>query len=368
MREAIQDEMERELEAAEEAFPVVEDAKAMHFMEEFKPAQVTAAKLAELKAKYSGLQIVSVEDRKTYDLVHAGRMEVRGLRTAVDKTRKKLNEDHLEYMRAVNAEAKRITGLLLEIEEPLEAEEARIDAEREAIKQAKQREKEAELQRRIDALTAVGHPVTVGDLVTMPATTFAMVLQTATEAFQVREKERLAAEAALAEKRAEEERLAREQAEAKAAAEKAERERLAAERAKLDAEQAEFRRQQEEFQAQRRAQEQADRDKRIAEEAAARAKAEAERQAAEEAARKEREAKEAAEAATQAEARRQAAAAARPDADKLLGLAETLRGTAFPKLATAEGQKVITETALLVAKVVKYVEDKAAALSPKVMA
>jgi colicin import membrane protein len=329
---------------------------------------VTDAAIAELKAKFAPLDIAGVEDKKGYALVHDARMTVRGLRTDVERKRKALKEDSLEYGRKVDAEAGRIKKLLEPLEESLEAEEERIDAEKEAIRAAAQKEKDAELQRRVDALNAVHHPYNIGDLAAMPATAFALVLATATEAHELREKERLAAEAALAEKRAEEERLAREQAEAKAAAEKAERERLAAERAKLDAEQAEFRRQQEEFQAQRRAQEQADRDKRIAEEAAARAKAEAERQAAEEAARKEREAKEAAEAATQAEARRQAAAAARPDADKLLGLAETLRGTAFPKLATAEGQKVITETALLVAKVVKYVEDKAAALSPKVMA
>jgi colicin import membrane protein len=362
MREAIQDEMRRELEAAEESleFTPAEDVAPMP--EKVDPIatklatqyNVPDARIAELKAKYSGLTIMSVTDKKGYDLVHSARMEVKELRLAVEKKRVELKAYSLEYGRKVDAEAGRIKKLLEPLEESLEAEEERIDAEKEAIRAAAQ--------------NAVHHPYNIGDLAAMPATAFALVLATATEAHELREKERLAAEAALAEKRAEEERLAREQAEAKAAAEKAERERLAAERAKLDAEQAEFRRQQEEFQAQRRAQEQADRDKRIAEEAAARAKAEAERQAAEEAARKEREAKEAAEAATQAEARRQAAAAARPDADKLLGLAETLRGTAFPKLATAEGQKVITETALLVAKVVKYVEDKAAALSPKVMA
>jgi DNA repair exonuclease SbcCD ATPase subunit len=362
----VQEQMRQELEAVEENFPVVDDPKAMHFMEEFKPAQVTAAKLEELKTKYSGLKIVSVEDRKTYDLVHAGRMECRGYRTAVDKTRKKLNEDHLEYMRAVNAEAKRITGLLLEIEEPLEAEEERIDAERERIKAEKQREKDAELQRRIDALTAVGHPVTIGDLVTMPATTFAMVLQTATEAWEAKEKLRIEAEAALAAQREAERLEAERKAQAEAEAKKAEEARLAQERAaqaaeaaKLAAERDALRKEQEAFEAKKRAQEQAEREKQIREEAAAKAKAEAERLAQEAAAKKERE-------AAEAEARRKAAQAAKPDAEKLRALAETLRGTAYPKLSTPDAQKVIGEVEGMVGRLVKFIEDKANALSPRV--
>jgi hypothetical protein len=371
--DTVNETMRAELDAVEATFetPAVapEAIMAEHFLEVFKRgADVTLAKIAKFKTDYSGLTIAGVEDKKGYEMVRAARIHVKQHRTAVERFRKAENEEHQRQIKDNNAAAKYLERLLEEIEEPLEAEEKRYDAEVKALKEAAQREKDAKLQRRIDALNAVHHPYNIGDLVAMPDTAFALVLATATELWEAKEKERLAAEAALAEKREAERLEAERLAQEKAAAEKAERERLAAERARLDAEQAAFRKEQEEFQAQKRAQEQADRDKRIAEEAAARAKAEAERAAAAEKARLEREAQEAAEQTAQAEARRQAALAARPDADKLLALAETLRGTAFPKLATAEGQKVITETAVLVAKVVKYVEDKAATLSPRVTA
>jgi colicin import membrane protein len=372
MREAIQDEMQAELEAAEASFtPAVapEAVMAEHFLEVFKQgAEVTLAKIAKFKADYAGLTIAGVEDKRGYEMVRAARIHVKQHRTAVERVRKAENEEHQAQIKKNNAAAKHLEALLEEIEEPLEAEEKRYDAEVKALKEAAQREKDAKLQRRIDALTAVGHPVHVGELATMGDTTFAMVLQTATETWELKEKERLAAEAALAEKRAEEERKAKEEQEAKAAAEKAERERLAAEGARLEAERAAFRKEQEAFEAQRRAQEQADRDKRIAEEAAERAKAKAAQEAY--LTEQRRQAQEEADARAVAEAaqREQARKEARPDADKLLALAETLRGTAFPKLTTAEGQKVITETATLIAKVIKYVEDKAAALSPRMMA
>ena len=364
----VQEAMRAELDAVEESFPTAEEAQAQHFMEEFKPAAVTAAKLAELKAKYGGLTIASVEDRKTYDLVHAGRMEIRAIRTEVEKVRKRLKEDSLAWGKKVDSEAKRLTSLLVEIEEPLDLEESRIDAEHERIKAEKQKEKDAELQRRIDSLTAVGHPVTVGDLVTMPATTFAMVLQTATEAWQAKEKLRIEAEAALAQMQESARLDAERAAQVKAEADKAERERQAAiaaenakESARLEEQRKAIRAEQEKIDAEKARMEREARDKKIAEEAAARAKAEAERLAQEEKAHQERE-------IIRIQQERGKWEAARPDADKLLALAESLKGTAYPKLSTPEAQKVIGEVEGLVAKLVKFIEDKANSLSPKVTA
>jgi colicin import membrane protein len=327
---------------------------------------VTDAAIAELKAKFAPLDIAGVEDKKGYALVHDARMTVRGLRTDVERKRKALKEDSLEYGRKVDAEAKRITKLLEEIESPLEAKEKAIDAELERIKQEKQREKDAMIQRRINALAAVGHPVNLSEIAQMNETVFQMVLKTATEAFEERERLRIAAEAALAEKRAEEERRAREEAEAKAKAEAAERARLAEEAKALEAQRAALRKEQEEFEAKRRAQEQAAREEQIRRDAEARAKADAERKAFEEAARKEREAKEAAEKAAQAEAQRKAREAARPDAEKLLALAETVRGIGVPVMATPDGQRVAAEILEAVGRMAKFIEAKANSISSPV--
>lgn len=365
MRDDVQEEIRRAAEDLEfapvevqEMDPVVADIA--------KRYPVTDAVIADLKSKFASLDIAGVEDKKGYAQVHDARMTVRNLRTDVERKRKALKEDSLEYGRKVDAEAKRITKLLEEIETPLEAKEKAIDAELERIKQEKQREKDAMIQRRIDALTAVGHPVNLSEIAQMNETVFQMVLKTATEAFEERERLRIAAEAALAEKRAEEERKAKEEAEAKAAAEKAERERLAAENARLEAQRAALRKEQEEFEAKRRAQEQADRDRRIAEEAAAKAKAETERKAQEEAAKKEREAKEAAERAKAEEAQRKAREAARPDAEKILALAETIRGTAFPKMASPDGERVMAEIVEGVGRMAKFIEAKANSISSPV--
>lgn len=132
---------------------------------------------------------------------------VRTLRGEVETTRKALKKDALEYGRAVDAEAKRITTALRDIEDPIKAIKRSIDEEkarkkREAEEAAAKAKREAEEAERA-------------------------------------ERQRLFDEqqaAAKAEREAEEARLAQERE-----ALKAEREALDAERAKIEAEKAERR-------------------------------------------------------------------------------------------------------------------------------
>lgn len=371
MADMVQEQMRRELEAAEaevEFTPVIEvDEDTQHILKEYNVAD---AAISLLKAKYSGLKVAGVEDKKGYDMVHSARMEIRGYRTDVDKKRKALKEYHLEYGRKVDKEAKRITAALEEIEGPLDAEEKRIDALKEEAKQAAQREKDAKLQRRIDALTAVGAPVTVGDLVTMPDTTFAMVLQTATEAWQVKEAQRKAAEEALEKQRKAEAEAAAHAAEEKAQAEAAERARLAqvkaeqeAEAKKLEETRAALRKEQAEFEAKKAAQEQAAREEQIRKEAEAKAKADAERRAEDERIRKAAEALAAEKLEAEAAQRKKDREAARPDAEKLLALAQTFTETAYPVMVTDAGRKVMTEVEGLVGKLVAFTQARANAIA-----
>lgn len=371
MRESVNREMENAVNDFEASLPETPEAiEAEHFLEEFKPARVTAAKISELRAKYGGLTIAGVNDKKGYELVHAARMEIREYRVAVEKVRKTLKEDSLAYGRKVDTEAKRITAKLIEIEEPLDQEESRIDAEKEKIKQEAQRKKEAELQARIDALTAVGAPVNIAEIAMMTDVIFDFHLASTKDAFEAREKVRLAGEEALrlkaeqeakqaAEREArahvEKDRMAQEEADRLAtvrAAQAMEAERLAALKAEYDRQAAEMRKAQEEIVAQKQAMEQAAREEQIRKDAEAKAK---EAAAQEEAGRR---------AAQEAEAKRKAQAeAARPDAQKILALAEVVRGTAYPKMTTEVGHAAITKIQDAGSRFVKFIENEAKAIS-----
>lgn len=367
MREDVGLELRREFEEAtaraEAAPPVAEevDTEALAIVDNF---EVTKAKIAALKARYSGLTIAGLEDRKGYEAVHAARMELRGYRTGTEKIRKALKEESLARGRKIDSIAKEITALLLEIESPLDAEESRIDAERERIKAEKQKETEAKIQRRIDILQKYGQPFTLAEVTQMTDTAFGFLEATAKEGFEAREAQRIAAEAALAKQKAEQE--AREAAERKAKeeAEAAERARLekvrqeqAEEAKRIEAEREAIRKEREAMEAEKRKAEQAAREKQIAEEAAAKAKADAERIAREEAERKARE-------KAEAEARQKAAEAARPDAEKILALAKVIQEIALPKLSTDAGRAAMTEIDSQIGKFVAYLEAKAKALAP----
>ena len=101
-----------------------------------KKYSVTDAVIAKYKQEYMALTVKGIDDKNGYDICHTARMEIKGKRVEVEKTRKKLKEDSLEYGRAVDKEAKRITALLEPIEEHLTAQEKIIDDELERKRQA----------------------------------------------------------------------------------------------------------------------------------------------------------------------------------------------------------------------------------------
>lgn len=290
---------------------------------QFRQQDVAIAKLAE---EYTGLTINGINDKAGFDKVHKARMTVRNYRVQVEKTRKELKADALEYGRTVDAEAKRLTAALEAIEQPLCEQENAVLAEKERIKKAAEEAKAAIVKARVDALVAAGampNPVAVA---AYTEESFQAALKTATEAKAERERlaevERLRLAAEAEERRKEGERLAAERAELDKVRreQEAEAARLKAERDKVEAEAA----------AQRRAVELEAAKK----EAAEKARIETERRLAEEQARKEREAAELA-ARQKAEAEATEAArleeeAAKPQRKKLLAIAEIVEAIAVP--------------------------------------
>ena len=98
---------------------------------------VTDAGIAELEAKHRGL-VVAHGDKKGYLALTQAIAEVRTARTDVEKRRKELKQDALEYGRLVDSTAKQITERLEAIEGPLKANKEQIDAENERIKREKE--------------------------------------------------------------------------------------------------------------------------------------------------------------------------------------------------------------------------------------
>jgi chromosome segregation ATPase len=242
---------------------------------------VTQAGIQAMREKAGELPAVvaSTKDRHACAEV---RQHVRGVRVAVEKQRKALKADALEYSRKVDSIAKEITAAIREIEGPITE---RIDAYDAEVERRRQEKEEAERQRvkaiqdRIACITAspslmVGRPIE--KMEEEFARVSAIVIDDSFEEYQdeavdaqVQAVQRLDEMIQEAVAEAQRQRDARIEAERLRAEEEAERARMAEERKKLDAERAELERQREMEAESRRMQAEADRVARQREEAEA---------------------------------------------------------------------------------------------------
>lgn len=184
---------------------------------ELVKVSVTDQALAELNKQYAGLTIMGTGDKDGYKAVQQGLSHVKKIRTSVEARRKELKAPALEFGRAIDAEAKRITEALTPIEEHLRTQKATIDEAIEAERRA------VELSR-IQALQENGYNVIGSFFVLGP-------FSIPTDGIAAMDEEQFNIHL----ERGKQE-LIRQQAEAKAkaereAAERAERDRLAAEAA-----------------------------------------------------------------------------------------------------------------------------------------
>lgn len=107
------------------------------------------AALAELSTRY-GRAVFDVATTKGMQEAKEARAELRGYRVDLEKTRVEIKAPALERCRAIDAEAKRITATLVELEDPIDGS---IKAE-EGRKQQEAMEKVMAEQRRKDAILA----------------------------------------------------------------------------------------------------------------------------------------------------------------------------------------------------------------------
>ncbi len=262
---------------------------------ELKPIlySVTEATINAQADKYLGLTISGIDDRKGYEAVRSARMDCVHARNAIERTRKQLKADSLEYGRKVDAEAKRLVQLIEPIEAYLETTQDSIDAQRKRIEEKRRFDLRTERLKESEE-KGVFEFVRNFEIEDMTPEKWQQCLADAVAEAEV---ERINKE----EKAAEEKR--RQEEAAKLAAERAELDR---QKAELDQQRAELKRQQDE------AQRQADEAARVQREA-------------DEAAQRAAQAEQARLKAEQAESERRARLeATRPDREKLLAVADTV--------------------------------------------
>jgi len=115
---------------------------------------VPDAAIAELREQFK--EVPTIEDNKGLTVAKANISVVRTLRTSVEKKRKELKRDALDFGKKVDTEAKRITALLLEVEEPMKEEKERY----EAVKKAEKEDKDRIERERIEAISAKMNAIT----------------------------------------------------------------------------------------------------------------------------------------------------------------------------------------------------------------
>ena len=202
------------------------------------------AAIEEMKREYMPLLVTSPTDAVGLKRVHDARMKVKAARVAVEKLRKELKADSLEYGRRVDSEAKRITALIEPIEAHLEEQEAIVTREKERIKAEEAAKRKAIVDERLKLLLALGcmrHPESVA---LMTETEFASLVEIETaekrkreeEAARLAEERRIKEEELAAERKRQQEELAaqRKQQQEEAARLAEERARIAAEQRKVD--------------------------------------------------------------------------------------------------------------------------------------
>ena len=93
--------------------------------------------LAAIEAKKLECSALEFDTPANYKMANKALGEVRDARTGVEKRRKELKADALEYGRKVDAAAKMLTGFILEVEEPLQAKKDATDKAKDAEREAK---------------------------------------------------------------------------------------------------------------------------------------------------------------------------------------------------------------------------------------
>lgn len=280
--------------------------------------------ITQLADEYLPLTVSGIDDKAGLEAVHKARMEVKNLRVRIEKRRKELKSESLEYGRRVDAAAKELTDLLLPIESHLEDQEAIVEREKARLAREAEERRRAMIRGRFKLLAeqsyAGGNSYLEGDIAGLSADAFDVLLGAEIKAKREFDA-RMAAEKAEYERIAEQQRVEAERlAKEKAELERQRQEQLA-EQANIEAEKKRLA----DIEAERQRQAELERAKaEAAEQARLAAIAEQDRKAAEAKAQAEAEACE-----------RQRIEALRPDREKLLAVADAVATLYIPQVSAS---------------------------------
>ena len=106
---------------------------------------------ADITARFAGYAELTADSPQGYKAVQAAIGELRSARVDVEKRRKDLKAESLEYGRRVDEVAKYLTGLIEAIEHPLKAKKAAVDEEKARVKAEKEAAERAAVEAQIRA-------------------------------------------------------------------------------------------------------------------------------------------------------------------------------------------------------------------------
>lgn len=142
---------------------------------------VTQAVIAALKDKYGGMTLKSLDDKESYLEIKAAARDCSKLRNLASKVCKEGREDAIKIQKLWVAKEKEVIGQIAEVENPLDAEIAKYDAEVERkANEEKQRQEEAYINRQ-QALTRMGAVYTDGNFVLGSASFEAVLVKGASQ-------------------------------------------------------------------------------------------------------------------------------------------------------------------------------------------
>jgi hypothetical protein len=273
-----------------------------------------------IRAELAPLAAVRFDEPKEYARGVKALTKCASIRTSIEKRRKELKADSLEYGRRVDSVAKQLTSIVEEIESPIRAARQLVDDEAARIKREAEEAVRAAAEAEARAIREAEEALVRAEQ------------EAAAEALRI-EREKLAAERAEMERQMAEVAAARRAEEARAAeARRVEEERARVEREKLEAERMAI--------AQAKA----------IEEAKAAERARVEREHSEMVERRRQEAEQRA-----AEERRQAALA--PDREKLAGYAARLRDVRIPDVSDSRANEALAQAVRTVDAVAGRLEN-----------
>jgi Protein of unknown function (DUF1351) len=120
----------------------------------------TEAAIATLRAQYPGATY-DLATTKGNEAARAARKELVTLRTSLERRRKELKEPAVEFSRRIDSEAKRLTGEIVALEDPIDAQIKADEARREQERAEREAAELARIQGHTDRIAEIRQFATI---------------------------------------------------------------------------------------------------------------------------------------------------------------------------------------------------------------